>query len=120
MSSLIICFFFFFSSRRRHTRCALVTGVQTCALPICISFGSGAVPLILKYPLGVCGPKTDDPAIRAKTNFRKIHCPLNVPLIVPENLVIFDRLVGSYPQPRPLNCPRKSGQSLISSSHMRR
>src|SRR3546814_4212357 len=30
---LVICFFFF-SSRRRHTRCALVTGVQTCALPI--------------------------------------------------------------------------------------
>src|SRR3546814_6477990 len=33
-----ICFMsvilFFFSSRRRHTRCALVTGVQTCALPI--------------------------------------------------------------------------------------
>src|SRR3546814_2529227 len=26
---------FFFSSRRRNTRCALVTGVQTCALPIC-------------------------------------------------------------------------------------
>src|SRR3546814_1273743 len=25
---------FFFSSRRRHTICALVTGVQTCALPI--------------------------------------------------------------------------------------
>src|SRR3546814_5658192 len=33
---LVVCmlFFFFFSSRRRHTRCALVTGVQTCALPI--------------------------------------------------------------------------------------
>src|SRR3546814_1171312 len=29
--------FFFFSSRRRHTRCALVTGVQTCALPIFMS-----------------------------------------------------------------------------------
>src|SRR3546814_4235975 len=28
------CYIFFFSSRRRHTRCALVTGVQTCALPI--------------------------------------------------------------------------------------
>src|SRR3546814_9208452 len=26
--------YFFFSSRRRHTSCALVTGVQTCALPI--------------------------------------------------------------------------------------
>src|SRR3546814_13163546 len=30
----VCCLFFFFSSRRRHTRCALVTGVQTCALPI--------------------------------------------------------------------------------------
>src|SRR3546814_3101176 len=29
-----LCDLFFFSSRRRHTRCALVTGVQTCALPI--------------------------------------------------------------------------------------
>src|SRR3546814_7547673 len=29
------CVYFSFSSRRRHTRCALVTGVQTCALPIC-------------------------------------------------------------------------------------
>src|SRR3546814_13489887 len=29
-----ILYFFFFSSRRRHTRCALVTGDQTCALPI--------------------------------------------------------------------------------------
>src|SRR3546814_13627533 len=30
----IALMYFFFSSRRRHTRCALVTGVQTCALPI--------------------------------------------------------------------------------------
>src|SRR3546814_1847382 len=29
---------FFFSSRRRHTRCALVTGVQTCALPISAAY----------------------------------------------------------------------------------
>src|SRR3546814_8109830 len=43
MCVIIICViywshvcFFFFSSRRRHTRCALVTGVQTCALPICL------------------------------------------------------------------------------------
>src|SRR3546814_7379594 len=33
-----MCFCFFFSSRRRHTRCALVTGVQTCALPIYFAF----------------------------------------------------------------------------------
>src|SRR3546814_8348455 len=35
ISTVLFGFFiFFFSSRRRHTRCALVTGVQTCALPI--------------------------------------------------------------------------------------
>src|SRR3546814_2634429 len=41
--SYILCFVcmsscFFFSSRRRHTTCALVTGVQTCALPILMDF----------------------------------------------------------------------------------
>src|SRR3546814_483261 len=36
-----ICFFF--SSRRRHTRCALVTGVQTCALPILNDIGVAEV-----------------------------------------------------------------------------
>src|SRR3546814_3244146 len=36
-----VCFFFL-SSRRRHTRCALVTGVQTCALPISKILGTGA------------------------------------------------------------------------------
>src|SRR3546814_5960869 len=43
--------FVFFSSRRRHTRCALVTGVQTCALPI--------------WPVG--GRNDDDAFIRFKT-----------------------------------------------------
>src|SRR3546814_976287 len=41
---------FFFSSRRRHTRCALVTGVQTCALPIYLLRESrdwSYIPLIL-------------------------------------------------------------------------
>src|SRR3546814_7796097 len=33
-SCFVLVGLFFFSSRRRHTRCALVTGVQTCALPI--------------------------------------------------------------------------------------
>src|SRR3546814_9878437 len=47
---------FFFSSRRRHTRCALVTGVQTCALPIyqhSIYLGMHAViPSMLKAGKG--------------------------------------------------------------------
>src|SRR3546814_5274834 len=38
---LFVCFFF--SSRRRHTRCALVTGVQTCALPIYRSLGLSVI-----------------------------------------------------------------------------
>src|SRR3546814_6803604 len=59
----------FFSSRRRHTRCALVTGVQTCALPISIepfkglllglffvSIGIGLnVPLLLERPVAILG-----------------------------------------------------------------
>src|SRR3546814_17408810 len=41
---------FFFSSRRRHTSCALVTGVQTCALPASIApLGSSAVPMAGEY-----------------------------------------------------------------------
>src|SRR3546814_4171372 len=39
---MVCCFFF--SSRRRHTRCALVTGVQTCALPICGPIGRDGHP----------------------------------------------------------------------------
>src|SRR3546814_18613305 len=45
---------FFFSSRRRHTRCALVTGVQTCALPIFRDAG-------LAVPNLTTGSRTADP-----------------------------------------------------------
>src|SRR3546814_3439924 len=40
-------FCFFFSSRRRHTRCALVTGVQTCALPILVAPPTGSSDLTI-------------------------------------------------------------------------
>src|SRR3546814_1039584 len=47
---VVVCFF---SSRRRHTRCALVTGVQTCALPISaiagVSGGGGSTPNAVAY-----------------------------------------------------------------------
>src|SRR3546814_5887654 len=39
----VIIYVFFFSSRRRHTRCALVTGVQTCALPIYSTHVTGSL-----------------------------------------------------------------------------
>src|SRR3546814_7713163 len=41
---------FFFSSRRRHTRCALVTGVQTCALPIYVHLGARPPSTELELP----------------------------------------------------------------------
>src|SRR3546814_9981164 len=44
--------FFFFSSRRRHTRCALVTGVQTCALPISQETLTGAGHEVVEMELG--------------------------------------------------------------------
>src|SRR3546814_9840578 len=64
----MFCFLccFFFSSRRRHTSCALVTGVQTCALPISYPFvtssntisgtaagGSGLGPSAVGFVLGI-------------------------------------------------------------------
>src|SRR3546814_7802961 len=39
----------FFSSRRRHTRCALVTGVQTCALPISLNAQASAIDFYLRH-----------------------------------------------------------------------
>src|SRR3546814_3860517 len=45
---MMLCFFFF-SSRRRHTRCALVTGVQTCALPISDAWGIKVANVEIKH-----------------------------------------------------------------------
>src|SRR3546814_2322361 len=51
--------FFFFSSRRRHTRCALVTGVQTCALPISAQAIAAENPRVLRV-LGGMSPIDPD------------------------------------------------------------
>src|SRR3546814_4705970 len=65
-SDLII--FFFVSSRRRHTRCALVTGVQTCALPIL------GVPCCRKRGRTGGGPKAGrvPPATRRRRRIPRI------------------------------------------------
>src|SRR3546814_334152 len=49
MMYTLFIIFFFFSSRRRHTRCALVTGVQTCALPILQRAGARSTEKHLRY-----------------------------------------------------------------------
>src|SRR3546814_10292352 len=47
MLQLLACASFFFSSSRRHTSCALVTGVQTCALPISRAMLTAVVMLLV-------------------------------------------------------------------------
>src|SRR3546814_5172783 len=60
MLSVARCSFdlsFVFSSRRRHTICALVTGVQTCALPIFTigHFSSAATPAVIGFLISTSG-----------------------------------------------------------------
>src|SRR3546814_17106920 len=61
---LLYFFCFFFSSRRRHTRCALVTGVQTCALPICSHMPSGRSFFESKWLSSNCLHRDGDPVFR--------------------------------------------------------
>src|SRR3546814_9841524 len=63
--------FFFFSSRRRHTRCALVTGVQTCALPIYV-LGAAETAGMTEY--------LDHPAINPK---QSKHWALDIAVAFP-------------------------------------
>src|SRR3546814_2022391 len=60
---------FFFSSRRRHTRCALVTGVQTCALPI----SDGAITVFSAHGVS---QKVDDVASLRDLPVIDATCPL--------------------------------------------
>src|SRR3546814_8239491 len=71
MFGVCFCKYFFFSSRRRHTRCALVTGVQTCALPISFArAGRGLNDTVLIAAEGQELPallSQDNPVICAET-----------------------------------------------------
>src|SRR3546814_1816791 len=67
-----LCVLFFFSSRRRHTICALVTGVQTCALPI--YYTGCECPVVRKEKLsGVsCGCSCHDTDIAGRAQTRPV------------------------------------------------
>src|SRR3546814_4769879 len=88
-----VSLFFFFSSRRRHTRCALVTGVQTCALPICIAQSR-------------CATAAISPCSRAADR----DIPQPVTLSVPESRPDF-RLSPPARRP-PLGCPARHQETL--------
>src|SRR3546814_10516818 len=70
----LLCFLFFFSSRRRHTRCALVTGVQTCALPIC--FPKPVARDGLCAFCQVCSRQRPDRSRRLRQTKSKLYCPV--------------------------------------------
>src|SRR3546814_6841308 len=61
---ICVCVLFFCSSRRRHTRCALVTGVQTCALPIYV----GSSVNQMHVSSGICQFTSEDAACKAGTD----------------------------------------------------
>src|SRR3546814_4163700 len=61
---------FFFSSRRRHTRCALVTGVQTCALPIYLPVEAARAEQRRIEHVGPVGGGDDDDAF---VRFEPVH-----------------------------------------------
>src|SRR3546814_4229506 len=88
---ILFCIFnvFFFSSRRRHTRCALVTGVQTCALPISNKGLAGAPddirervrtqtatnPAVVEsFALAICGAEGPPayPGVRGRSEERRV------------------------------------------------
>src|SRR3546814_1860250 len=60
--------FFFFSCRRRHTRCALVTGVQTCALPIVLVAVLVLAGALFAF-IGSLG------LLRLKNFYQRVHAP---------------------------------------------
>src|SRR3546814_3346510 len=96
---------FFFSSRRRHTRCALVTGVQTCALPIWVkTIAQSGVPGYRKtWWYGLLAPKnTDDQAVD------RVSQAVSVALHSPE---VRERFAALGIQP--LNMTRKAFASMV-------
>src|SRR3546814_4503008 len=80
-------FLFFFSSRRRHTRCALVTGVQTCALPISIVSDADGYASEVAEKLRAAGIRAETDLRNEKINYKvREHSLAKVP-----NLLVVGR-----------------------------
>src|SRR3546814_13631792 len=107
-----------FSSRRRHTRCALVTGVQTCALPILVQrqtpraafpFGQQFSMIILqRHGLGSIGPDMFSAA------FQISHSPLSATVTGTAN-----RTNRLFPPPPTRSEERRVGNECVSTCRSR-
>src|SRR3546814_18568683 len=87
----IQCMRFFFSSRRRHTRCALVTGVQTCALPLAVLIhaiaqidGIGRIRFTTSHPL-----EFSDSLIEAYANVPQLANYLHLPVQAGSDRILY-------------------------------
>src|SRR3546814_20670053 len=94
---MIHCFFFF-SSRRRHTRCTLVTGVQTCALPICKGSPTKEYTFGVAISSDSLGKALASEAPQPPFDEANIASPDLVFLTLPENQN------GQFPLDFPLHC----------------
>src|SRR3546814_7021999 len=98
---------FFFSSRRRHTRCALVTGVQTCALPI-------ARDLFQPERLNSAGMDLDDRDILAIVQ-AKVRAEVAVEIPAPDNgEAAVERAVAAFPDWSGRSDERRVGNECVS------
>src|SRR3546814_19812458 len=85
---MLMVWWFVFSSRRRHTRCALVTGVQTCALPISADAEAGD-PARLAVTLERGDQRRDDArAARADRMAERGRAAMDVDLVVRDAEVV--------------------------------
>src|SRR3546814_12428572 len=100
MHSLFI--YFFFSSRRRHTRCALVTGVQTCALPISgqIGYINAAIKTVADCQVGDTIIDDRNPAAAPLPGF-KPSVPVVFCSLFPVDAADFEHLRESLGRLRP-------------------
>src|SRR3546814_1185509 len=81
LSGELVCF----SSRRRHTKCALVTGVQTCALPICQvarAKPDGYNFLLMHIGFSTAPSLYKDPGYNSNTSFQPIGLVVDVPMTI--------------------------------------
>src|SRR3546814_8807243 len=105
---LVCCIVFFFSSRRRHTSCALVTGVQTCALPILACWRLRRVAVSVT-PL-TSRRRTRHPQQRGKRRRRTNLCPT---LLLPQRRPVMppaSRVTPVFPTVNLSgNAPKKRG-----------
>src|SRR3546814_18379996 len=104
--SVFRTYLFFFSSRRRHTRCALVTGVQTCALPIS---QPGKPTLLIAATASAVGPAY--PAVAESGAEHRLQRSANRPGFQPE---ICKRFADQ------LQCPAHQRRTFSLAEHRRR